>query len=398
MAEALPTRMRAVLLTGHGGYEKLVHREDVPVPRPGSGEVLVRVAAAGVNNTDVNTRIGWYSKGVHGGTGAGAAAGFAQAPLAAPTIRTRGLRPRVHLHRPVDTHESDSRSEASPEDAAWTGTSISFPRIQGADCCGRIAAVGDGVDPARCGERVLVRPVMRSPLAPPPACWTFGSECDGAFAEYTVAPAREVFRVECDWDDVELASVPCAYSTAENLLHRAAVAAGERVLVTGASGGVGSAAVQLAKRRGAEVVALAAAAKAEVVRGLGADTIVPRDADLVEELGAGSVDVALDVVGGDGWPGLLDVLRRGGRLATAGAIAGPIVALDVRSLYLKDLTLLGCTYQDEAVFANLVGYVERGEIRPVVARTYPLREIVQAQRDFVAKRYAGKLVLVNTPV
>jgi NADPH:quinone reductase-like Zn-dependent oxidoreductase len=99
-------------------------------------------------------------------------------------------------------------------------------------------------------------------------------------------------------------------------------------------------------------------------------------------------------VGGRGWPALLDALRRGGRLVTAGAIAGPIVELDLRTLYLKDLTLVGATYQDELVFSNLVGYVERGEIRPLVGKTYPLREIVQAQRDFVEKRFTGKLVLL----
>jgi NADPH:quinone reductase-like Zn-dependent oxidoreductase len=99
-------------------------------------------------------------------------------------------------------------------------------------------------------------------------------------------------------------------------------------------------------------------------------------------------------VGGRGWPALLDALRHGGRLVTAGAIAGPIVELDLRTLYLKDLTLVGATYQDELVFSNLVGYVERGEIRPLVGKTYPLREIVQAQRDFVEKRFTGKLVLL----
>ena len=361
MSAALPTEMRAVRLTGHGGYDKLVYRNDVPVPNPSPGEVLVKVAAAGVNNTDINTRIGWYSKEVRAGTEAGSAQGFA---------------------------------DASDSDASWTGSTISFPRIQGADCCGRIVAVGDEADTARIGERVLVRTVMGSPVAPPPACWTLGSELDGAFADYLVAPTHDVLRVDCDWSDAELASIPCAYSTAENLLHRAAVTAGQRILVTGASGGVGSGAVQLAKRRGCEVVAVAGADKQDAVRGLGADLVVPRDADIVEALGQSSIDVVVDLVGGPGWPALLDVLRPGGRLATAGAIAGPIVELDLRTLYLGDLTLVGCTYQDAVVFENLVGYVERGEIKPVVARTYPLREIVEAQRDFVAKRFTGKLVLL----
>jgi NADPH:quinone reductase-like Zn-dependent oxidoreductase len=361
MAARPPTRMRAVLLTGHGGYDRLEHRDDVPVPAAADGEVLVEVAAAGVNNTDVNTRIGWYSKNVLAATDVGVDEGFAA---------------------------------ASGGDSAWTGVGVSFPRIQGADCCGRIVAVGSGVDESRIGERVLVRPLMRSPAAPPPACITLGSERDGAFAEYLTAPADEVYRVRCDWSDVELASIPCAYSTAENMLQRAGVSDGDRVLVTGASGGVGSATVQLARRRGAEVVAIASEDKRGDVLALGADLVVRRGAALSDHPGAESVDVVVDVVGGPGWASLLDVLRRGGRLVTAGAIAGPIVELDLRTLYLKDLTLIGTTYQEATVFSNLVGYVERDEIRPLVARTYPLRDIVQAQRDFVAKRFAGKLVLL----
>jgi NADPH:quinone reductase-like Zn-dependent oxidoreductase len=193
---------------------------------------------------------------------------------------------------------------------------------------------------------------------------------------------------------VELASIPCAYSTAEGMLHRAQVRAGERVLVTGASGGVGSASVQLAKRRGAEVIAIAAQSKADEVRALGADRVVPRGESLVGTLGCGTIDVILDLVAGPQWPELLDIMGRGGRYAVAGAIAGPLVELDVRSLYLKDLTFFGCTFQEDAVFENLISYIERGEIRPVVAKTYPLKHIAKAQEEFLSKRFTGKLVLL----
>lgn len=199
--------------------------------------------------------------------------------------------------------------------------------------------------------------------------------------------------MRCDWSDAELASIPCAYSTAENMLHRAGVGA-ERVLVTGASGGVGSAAVQLARRRGATVIAIAAPAKADEVRALGADQVIDRGADLVAELGPDSVDVVIDIVGGDAWPQLLDILRRGGRYAVAGAIGGPIAEIDLRTLYLKDLTLFGCTFQEDEVFENLVSYIEDGSIRPVVAATYPLKDIARAQEDFLAKKHTGKLVLI----
>lgn len=353
--------MCAVLLTGHGGYEKLEYRTDVPVPQPKPGEVRIRVAASAVNNTDINTRIGWYSKAVGEGSNAGGAAGFAGADDA---------------------------------DASWTGEALKFPRIQGADACGRIVAAGEGVDAGRIGERVIVRNLLRTYVGWKPwECWTFGSECDGGFAQFTVAPARETFAVNCDWSDAELAAIPCAWSTAENMLHRGKVGA-ETVLITGASGGVGSSAVQLAKLRGATVIALAGRSKTEEVLAIGADRVIDRDADLVKELGEGSVDVVLDLVGGPGWPQLLDVLKKGGRYVISGAIAGPLAQIDLRTLYLKDLTLYGATFQEDEVFENLVRYIEAGRIRPVVARTYPLSEIVQAQKDFLAKGHVGKLVLI----
>ena len=177
------------------------------------------------------------------------------------------------------------------------------------------------------------------------------------------------------------------------MLHRAGVTT-ERVLVTGASGGVGSAAVQLAKRRGAQVIAVCSAAKAQEVLDAGADEVFDRHADLPLALGKNTVDVVIDLVAGSAWPDLLEVLKRGGRYVTAGAIAGPLVELDVRTLYLKDLTLIGCTFQEDIVFENLVGYIERGEIRPLVAKTFPLKEIGLAQEAFLAKNFTGKLVLI----
>ena len=355
--------MRAVLLTGHGGFDRLEVRDDVPVPHPGPGQVLVRVAAAGVNNTDVNTRIGWY------------------APDVVNAMQVDG-----------DTAVPTGRSDVS-----WAGEVPTFPRIQGADACGRIVAVGAGVDEIRIDERIIVEPVFRDMADPGAAPLYFGSEVDGAFAEYTVVPSRHAVRVDCRWTDAELASIPCSYSAAENMLRRTRVARGETVVVTGASGGVGSAVIQLAKRRGAHVTAVAAAAKHDEVKALGADTVLPRDVDLARALGRKSVDVVIDVVGGPSWSQLLAVLRPGGRYASSGAIAGSWVELDLRTLYLNDLTLFGCTVLDSEVFPDLVGYVERGEILPVVAATFPLKEIVAAQRLFLTKQHVGKIVLTVAP-
>ena len=255
----LPDTMKAMILTGHGGLDKLEWREDVRVPRPAAGEVLIRVGASAVNNTDVNTRTGWYSKAVRGDTNSAAATSY---------------------------------EGASDADGAWSGA-LSFPRIQGADCCGEIAAVGDGVDIARIGERVLVRPMHRPAGGDAEALVTFGSERDGGFAEFTTVEAEHALRIDSPLSDVELASFPCAFSTAEGMIQRAELGA-ERVLITGASGGVGSAAVQLAKRRGAHVTAVTSPAKVADLKALGADAIIGRE----DAVPAEAFDVVLDLVGG----------------------------------------------------------------------------------------------------
>ena len=347
--------MRAVLLKGHGGTDQLEWRDDVPTPVPATGEVLVRISAAAVNNTDINTRLGWYSKAVSCATGS--------TPAAA----------------------------VSAPDSGWAGGALSFPRIQGADACGHIVAAGPGVDARRVGQRVLIDPVIRPASGAP---LYFGSDTPGAFAEFAAVPARNAFVVDSTLSDIELASFPCAYLAAENMLTRAGVSAGEKVVVTGASGGVGSAVVQLAGRRGAHVTALAGGSKVAALQALGASRVLSREADLRAELGRESIDAVIDVVGGAGFTQLLDVLARTGRYAGAGAIAGPVVELDLRTLYLKDLRLLGCTIPDEAVFPNLVRYIERGEIRPLISATFPLSQIAAAQDSFLEKSHIGKIVLV----
>lgn len=355
--------MKAIVTTGQGGYEQLVWR-DVPVPVPGPGEVLLQVLAAGVNNTDINTRLGWYSASVT-----------------------------------TDTHASAQAQEAQVQakaDGGWSAPTP-FPLIQGTDCCGRVVAAADGVDRSLIGQRVLVRPCIRSHgFGSFDTIW-MGSDFDGAFAQFVKLPANEVFAVRSDWSDVELASMPCAYGTAENMLQRARLLAGERVLVTGASGGVGSAVVQLARMRGARVTAIAGHDKKDRVLALGADRILERDADVLASLGRQAVDLVVDNVAGPGFGAMLSVLRRGGRYVSSGAIAGPVVTLDMRRLYLNDITLIGSTAWDEAVFPSLIEAIERDAIRPLVARTYALAQIAQAQAAFIEKKHVGNFVLVPPP-
>lgn len=344
---SLPERMSGVVLTGHGGFEKLHYQTNISVPSPTNNEVLIRVGAAGVNNTDINTRLAWYSK-----------------------------------------------SDAASEDASWSGQPLNFPRIQGADVCGVIVDVGQGVSQKRIGERVLIEPCIREyngkNLAQP---WYFGSECDGGFSEYTTVSSNHAYKITSHLTDIELASFPCSYSTAENLLTKSDVQSGEIVLVTGASGGVGSAAVQLAKARGAKVIAVTSLEKSNEVLKLGASKTVSRTESIVQALGENSIDAVIDLVAGKQWAELLDVLKPGGRYAVAGAIAGPIVELDVRTLYLKDLSFFGCTVLEPGVFNNLIINIENESIKPVVAHSFPLEQIAKAQEMFLQKSHTGKIVL-----
>ncbi|MFA0570578.1 alcohol dehydrogenase family protein [Vibrio gallaecicus] len=346
MMGTIPNTMKGLQLVGHGGSEMLEFNELIPVPQLSGNDVLVRVMAAGVNNTDINTRIGWYSKG------------------------------------------DDS------DDASWSGEAIKFPRIQGADVCGIIAAVGDNISQERIGERVLIEPCLREvnskELESP---WYYGSECDGGFAEYTVIASQHAFAIDSDLTDSELASFPCSYSTAENMLIRAAVTSKDTVLISGASGGVGSAAIQLAKARGAYVIAITSPNKKQQILDLGADIVIPRNVNLVDALGGNSVNVVIDLVAGDQWSQFLQVLKPGSRYAVSGAIAGPLVELDVRTLYLKDLSFFGCTVLEPEVFPNLVKCIEEKKIKPIVAQTFSLQEVAAAQDTFLKKDHVGKIVL-----
>ncbi|MDE0664779.1 MAG: alcohol dehydrogenase family protein [Acidimicrobiaceae bacterium] len=362
----LPAVMRAAVLLGTGGPEMLEVRDDVGVPRPGPGDVLVQVSACGMNNTDINTRVGWYSRAVTAATG------------------------------------SEGFSEADPDDSGWGRSGLSFPRIQGADIAGVVVSAGEGADVGLVGRRVLVDPWLRDRDRPHDRelAGYLGSERDGGYAEYCTVPGENVYPVSVGLSDIELASFACSWSTAEHMLQRSGIGPGATVAVPGASGGVGSALVQLAKHHGARVVAVAGRSKLAAVRDLGADAVVARESDDVVaaavEVNGGCFDVVADIVGGDSFGGWLEGLNRGGCYVTSGAIAGPIVELDLRTLYLNDLQLHGATVYEPQVFADLVGYIERGEVRPVVGGTYRLEEIRAAQEAFAAKRHVGSLVITVT--
>jgi len=343
--------MSGVYLTRHGGPDALEWRDDIPVPVPGPGQVLVRVAAAGVNNTDINTRIGWYSSDVTGAT---------------------------------DAVDQDV------EAGGWGGA-LQFPRIQGGDLCGIVEVAGpdSGFRP----DQRVTCPINlpRSQPGNPTGFIALGSEMDGAFAQYCLVEADDLYDVSASpLSDVEIAAIPCAFGTAENLLTRAGVIAGQNVLITGASGGVGLAAVQLAALRGATVWGVASPAKAGVVKQQGAVATFDRDASLPADM----FDAVIDVVGGPAWQNLILALKPGGHYAVSGAIAGPIVQADLRDIYLRDITIHGCTHQAFEVFGRLVDLMNAGRVKPMILKTDPLQAIAKAQEDFQSKALPGKLVLM----
>lgn len=359
--------MRAVLLTGHGGLEKLEYVEDWPTPQAGPGEVVIKVGACGLNNTDINTRTAWYSKSVTDGmTDEGGKGGF-------------------------ETAEADTGS--------WGNSSITFPRIQGADVAGTIAAAGDGVDASRVGQRVTIDPWLLAA-----GDWMdtgrsgyFGSECDGGFADYTKVRSENALAIKSKLSDAEIATFPCAYTTAENLVSRTRLQLGETVIIAGASGGVGSAAIQLCRLRGAKIIGIAAMQKADILKSLGAEAVIDRNSlDLEAEIrnaARGPVDVALDVVGGAMFMPLINALRQGGRYSTSGCISGPLVEFDLRQLVYKDLQLTGATIVPPGTMSRIVSLIEQGLLKPLLAKSFPLEELARAQEAFMDKTHVGTIVV-----
>ncbi|MGD2049389.1 MAG: alcohol dehydrogenase family protein [Chloroflexota bacterium] len=342
--------MRAALLTGFGGPENLVLRDDVPRPSVAAEDVLIEVGACGVNNTDLWTRQGAYGR------------------------------------------EDDPNAISS-----WQ--QMQFPRIQGSDIAGRIVEVGTDVSPKRIGERVIVDPTLyRGGGEGLYEAGFIGSGRDGGFAEFTSVPAVNAHPIESNLSDAELATFPVAYVTGEHMLNRAHLQKGETILITGASGGVGSGLVQLSRIREARVIAIAGRGKEDAVRQIGAEIVVTRQVDdlyqaVIEAIGQRPVDVIADVVGGENFPTLIRLLRTGGRIVTAGAIAGPVIQLDLRTIYLNHIELIGSTLGTNKEFRDLVGYIETGRLIPLLARTYSLENIDQAQKDFERKDFVGKLVI-----
>ena len=366
--EKVPSQMAAMLLTGHGGIDKLVYRQDVPTPEPARGEVLVQVTATAKNNTDRKAREGLY-----------------------PT---------------KDKDEMTSfQMGGSP--------TLTFPRIQGADVVGRVVAVGDGVSDARLGQRGLLdfnlyaderRDINLTPDY-------YGHGADGGFAEYIAVPANQFHAVDNpDLADAELAAMGmCSYQTALRMLNAAGVKAGERVLVTGASGGVGTALIQLCRLLGAIPYALSQQDKADALLALGAEAVLDRSnmrdfTDRVRAVtGDRPIDAVMDLVGGEMTDRFIDAMifdmrarESYPRLSIAGASGGNVSEVLWTRIYLYQVRIFGVSHGTREEAEQLVTWIRSGELKPVLHAAFKLSELREAETYFVNRgsHYLGKIVIV----
>jgi len=283
------------------------------------------------------------------------------------------------------------------------GIKVPMPVIMGLDVAGEIAGIGPGVEGWAVGDRVLVDPINRVEGG------LMGETVHGGLAELCRARAHQLVRIPDGVGFADAAALPVAYGTALRMMHtNGGVQAGERVLILGASGGVGVCCVQLAKLAGAHVVACAGTdAKAARLAELGADRVINySNSDFVKEIwshygkptrrGAGvgnGVDVVVNYTGGDTWVKSMRCLRVGGRLLTCGATAGYDPTEDLRFIWTFELKVLGSNGWMREDIETLLGMVRDGRLKTLVDRTYPLEEAREALRVIEEREVFGKIVV-----
>ena len=363
----IPNTMKAMVLTGHGDVDKLEY-QDVPVPAPGAGQVLVQVTATAKNNTDRKAREGLY-----------------------PT----------------------KKGEMTSFQMGGKPTLV-FPRIQGADIAGRVVAVGDGVDESRIGERGLLdfniyandrRDINLTPDY-------YGHGADGGYAEYVALPADQFHHIpNAELADAEVASMGmCSYQTAMHMLTSANIKAGERVLVTGASGGVGTALIQLCRIMGAIPYALSKQDKAAALLELGAEAVLDRSdmdsfVDRVKaETGGKPIDAVMDLVGGEMTDVFIDTMifdmnarSTYPRLSIAGASGGNISEILWTRIYLYQVQIFGVSHGTREEAEQLMAWIRGGQLKPVLHGAFRLSDLHRAEEYFVNRgsNYLGKIVIVT---
>ena len=341
-------KMKAAVFSEYGGSD-VVEVRDVAVPEPGPGEVRIAVEAAAMNHLDL-----WVRRGL-----------------------------------PIETP---------------------MPHIGGSDIAGTVDALGPGVEDVPVGVRVVVDPsigydwyegLRRGPSFRDAAFRIIGEHTQGGFAEYVVVPASNLLEIPEGFPSPEASAAGLAFVTAwRALMHRGELQAGERVLITGASGGVGTAAILIALHAGAEVYALTGGPeKVELVESLGAHVVYDRHkVDFSREIWRDSakrgVHLAYDTVGETVWAQCLRCLGLGGRLVTSGATTGSRGATEIRLVFWKQLSILGSTMGTPAEFRQVMRLVFSGALSPVIHEVLPLSEARRAHELLEAGKVFGKLVLV----
>jgi alcohol dehydrogenase len=284
------------------------------------------------------------------------------------------------------------------------GIKVPMPAILGLDCAGEIVEVGPGVDGWHCGDRVLVDPRNRVEGG------LMGETIHGGLAELCRARAHQLIRIPENVSYVEAAALPCAYGSALRMMYTiGGVSKSERVLILGASGGVGVCCVQLAKLAGAAVIACAGTPeKLARLKQLGADhTVNYTESDFVQQVyalygkparrGSGTnqgVDVVVNYTGGDTWVKSLRCLRVGGRLLTCGATAGYDPAEDIRFIWTFELKILGSNSWEREDLMQVLESVGTGALKVIVDRTFPLEDAAEALRQIENREVFGKLVVI----
>ncbi len=279
------------------------------------------------------------------------------------------------------------------------GLKTPLPMTPGADVAGTIVTMGGAVTGWHIGDRVTVLP-MRHGVG------MMGETIRGAASEYFAVEAAWLLRMPAEISFEDAAALPTAYGTAHRMLvHRGRVAAGERVLILGAAGGVGTACVQLARLAGAYVIGCTrSTAKAERLRALGAhDVIILNDEALVPAIhrrfgkpkiaGGGGVDVAVNFTGGESWTQTLKVVRADGRILTCGATAGYDPPEDIRYIWSFELNIIGCNAWHDEDQITLLDLVAAGKIRPIIDTVLPLADIREAMHRMIQQDVFGKLLL-----
>ena len=340
--------MRAITIPEHGGREVLTYVTDFPTPVPGPGEVLVKVAATGLNHVDLVVRRG------------------------------------------------------------YPGISIPLPHIPGGDIAGVVDELGDGVTGVKAGTRAVVYPLVACGECPlcnegkPNLClnWKyFGLHLKGGYAEYVVVPAHNVIPLPDGVSFEEAAAIPVAGLTAFHALKTVGnLQPGQTFFMWGGAGGLGTIAIQIAKQLGATVLATGSMpGRLELMKSLGADVVFNR---LTDDVAAGvrkvapaGMDLIIDFVGPETFPTSFDLLKKGGQMLLCGIITGREATVSLHLTYLRHLSIKGLYLGTKEEMVELVDWVAQKKVKPILTNTLSLADAAEAQRMLEAGEVIGKLVL-----